>query len=225
MSFENVLAVDTATMRLNLALLHHGDRSVQSSESVARTHGQIIMKKIDELFQSSGVAVGELQGIVVSLGPGSFTGLRIGLAAAKGIAVAGEIAIVGVTMFELVGARLRHEERPTYVVIPSRKDELYLGTYGHEDNAEPIVTIVSEAELSAKIGDYVVYTVGCGAEAFLSDHLQQAARRFNYDAMDLLRVGLNKLQARQHADLAALEPVYYQKAIAEIRFDRRRGEV
>lgn len=221
--FDHVLAIDTATKRLNLALLYHGDRSVQSGEVVARTHGQILMKKIDDLFQTAGLTVDDLRGIVVSLGPGSFTGLRIGLAAAKGIAVARELPLVGVTMFEVAEVRLCEEKASSHVVIPSRKDEFYVGVCRAGRIAQQEVTVLSEADLPTRIGNDQVYTIGLNPDSFSNDLLRQTARPLEYDAMDVLRVGLEKLHRGESADLAALEPVYLQKAIAEVRFDQRQG--
>lgn len=221
--FNHVLAVDTATRRLNLALLYHGDRSVQTGEVVPRTHGQILMKKIDDLFKSAGLAVDDLQGIVVSLGPGSFTGLRIGLAAAKGIAVARELPLVGVTMFEVAEARLCEEKGLSHVVIPSRKDEFYVGACRSGRIAQKEIMVLREADLVTRIGSEQVYTIGVSPDSFANDLLRQTCRPLEYDGMDVLRVGLEKLRRGERADLSALEPVYLQKAIAEVRFDQRQG--
>ena len=222
-TYHNVLAVDTATKRLNLALLFGGDRSVQSGEIVSRTHGQIIMKKIDDLFSSAALSIGDLEAIVVSLGPGSFTGLRIGLAAAKGMAVARNIPIVGVTMFEVAADRIGRQSGVARIVIPSRKDEFYVGICRDGAVKDEDVAIMSESELAASIGADQVYTIGYAPEDFVSEVLKQTARRFEYEAGDVLRVGLDRLRRGEHADLASLEPVYLQKAIAEVRFDLRHG--
>jgi tRNA threonylcarbamoyladenosine biosynthesis protein TsaB len=219
--YNCVLAVDTATRRLNLALLFGGDRSVQSGEVVPRTHGQIMMKKIDELFQSAGGAAGDLEAIVVALGPGSFTGLRIGLATVKGIAVARNLPIVGVTLFEIAADKIEH--RQAWVVIPSRKDEFYVGLCRDGAIADDDVQIMSESVLAAAAGSEAVYTIGFDPDDFASDLLKQIVRRFEYDAGDVLRVGLDKLRRGELADTVALEPVYLQKAIAEVRFDLRHG--
>jgi tRNA threonylcarbamoyladenosine biosynthesis protein TsaB len=219
--YKCVLAVDTATRRLNLALLYGGDRSVQSGELVPRTHGQIMMKKIDELFQSAGASVGDLEALVVSLGPGSFTGLRIGLAVVKGIAVARDLPIVGVTLFEIAADKIGQNQ--ALVVIPSRKDEYYVGTCRDGAIVDDDVRIMSDSELAAAVGGDPVYAIGHDPDDFTSDLLKQSARRFEYDAGDVLRVGMDKLHRGERADTIALEPVYLQKAIAEVRFDLRHG--
>ena len=221
--FSNILAVDTATQRLNLALFFDGDRSVQSREEVLRTHGQVLLKKIDELFASAALSVSDLNGIVVSLGPGSFTGLRIGLAAAKGIAVARDIPIIGVTMFEVAAVPIGRECALARIVIPSRKDEYYVGVCRDGVVADEDVSIMSEVDLVACVGNDRVYTIGLSPEDFGSDLLKQTACRLDYDAGDVLQVGRDRFLRGERADVATLEPVYLQKAIAEVRFDHRQG--
>jgi len=219
----NILAIDTATRRLNLALLYGGDRSIKSGDVVPRTHGQILMKKIDDLFLTAALAVTDLQAVVVSLGPGSFTGLRIGLAAAKGIAVARDIPLIGVTLFEVAAPYLQRQPTPTHLLIPSRKGEFYLGTYSGPRTAEPEVGVIAEGDLAAAVGHDQVYLIGHDPQSLAVEVLRTTARKLDYDASDVLRVGVDKLTRGERADLAGLEPVYFQKAIAEIRFDQRHG--
>jgi tRNA threonylcarbamoyl adenosine modification protein YeaZ len=221
--YNNILAIDTATRRLNLALLFAGDRAVQSGEVVARTHGQILMKKIDELFQSAGLPIEQLEALVVSLGPGSFTGLRIGLAAAKGIAVARGLPIVGVTMFEVAADRIGQQDDAAHIAIPSRKDEFYVGVCRNGAVLDDDVRIMSETELAVAVGHNRVFTIGYDPEDFGAETLKQIARGLEYDAGDLLRVGRNKLLRGERSDTISLEPAYMQKAIAEVRFDLRHG--
>lgn len=220
---DNVLAIDTATQNLNLALRFGGDRSVKSSSLVEKTHGQIIIKKIEELFQSAGGNIDNLQAVVVSLGPGSFTGLRIGLAAAKGIAVARDIPLVGVGLFEVAARRLGANAM-AHVLIPSRKGEYYVGGV---DNTAPrldSIQVAAESDLSALIGRGPAYGIGFDPVPVLSPIIPGlVGEQLEYDGGDLLQVGLEKLRLTEPSDPAALEPIYLQKAIAEIRFDQRQG--
>jgi len=220
---DNVLAIDSATRNLNLALRFGGDRSVKSSSIVEKTHGQIIIKKIEELFQSGGGNIDNLQAVVVSLGPGSFTGLRIGLAAAKGIAVAREIPLVGVGLFEIAARRLG-ANAGAHLLIPSRKGEYYVASADNTAPRHDSIQVVAESDLSALIGRGPVYGIGFDPVPVLSSIIPGlVGEELEYDGGDLLQVGLEKLRLPEPSDPAALEPIYLQKAIAEIRFDQRRG--
>jgi tRNA threonylcarbamoyl adenosine modification protein YeaZ len=221
---DNILAIDSATRRLNLALLYGGDRSVQSGETMAKTHGQVIIKKIEELFQSADLDISDLQAVVVTVGPGSFTGLRIGLAAAKGIAVVGDLPMVGVSLFEIAAKKLSPTAR-AFVLIPSRRSEFYIGTIVNGVFDGDNSGVISEADLPEQLGTDPTYGVDFDPRAVLTPSPANLIReQLKYGGNDALQVGLEKLRRGEIADLARLEPAYLQKTIAEVRFDQRQGD-
>ncbi len=224
-TFDNILAIDTSTRRLLLALAFGGDRLIKSSDVVEKSHGQLLLKKIDNLFVSADLSVSDLDAVVVALGPGSFTGLRIGLAAAKGLAEAGGLPMVGISLFDLAARLLRQQQPPAYVLIPSRKGEWYVGTLDQSGIAESNVRVIAENELPAITADRPVYGIGFDPAAvlpFLSGSTGQG--RLEYDGADLLYLGREKLERGEVDDVAALEPMYLQKAIAEARFEQRQQQ-
>ena len=120
--FDNILAIDTATDILRLAIRFGGDRLVKSTEAVEKSHGQILFKKIRELMESAAIKPADLDGIAVGIGPGSFTGLRIGLAAAKGYCYALNIPLAGIsTLCAGAGAYTNTAEKIA-VIIDARRD-------------------------------------------------------------------------------------------------------
>ena len=221
---DNVLALDTATRKLNLAIRFGGDRLVKSGERVEKTHGQIILKKIGDLFDSAGASITDLQAVVVATGPGSFTGLRIGLAAAKGIAVARDLPVVGVGVFEVAAFCLRAASH-AWVLVPSRKGEYYVGEVADGVVSPDSVSVVAEKELPGLISVGPVYGVDFDPTETLASLMPNlTGGQLEYDAADLLQVGLNRLSETGPTNLAELEPIYLQKAIAEVRFDQREKE-
>jgi tRNA threonylcarbamoyladenosine biosynthesis protein TsaB len=93
------LAFDTATSAATAALVRDGDVLGERVSRAVR-----VLEDVDELFRESGAARTELTGIVVGTGPGSFTGLRMGVAAARGLALALEIPVAGVSTLEALAA-------------------------------------------------------------------------------------------------------------------------
>ena len=222
--YDNLLAIDTATRRLNLALRFGGDRLVKASEPVPKTHGQVIMKKIDDLFTTAALGVEQLDGLVVCLGPGSFTGLRIGLAVAKGLAVGRSLPVVGVSLFELAAARLSQESGPVSIIVPSRKGEYYLARIESGQVDLDAVGLVKSVQLPTAVMGTSVYGLGLGGDPSLDGVVEGwTSRELEYDASHLIQVGLERLVAGRTDNLATLEPAYLQKAIAEIRFDEKHG--
>jgi tRNA threonylcarbamoyladenosine biosynthesis protein TsaB len=170
---------------------------------------------------SAGLDKRDLTAIVATVGPGSFTGLRIGLAVAKGIAVARDIPIVGVNQFEVAAYRLRHEPEPVLVIVPFKSDAVFAATVrgGTFDPSAIDVVPVAAITEAAQQGRVAVF----GLEGKAPDAPRVTA--LETDIADLAFLGRRKLAAGEVADPAGLEPLYVQRSQAEIRFDeRQRGE-
>ena len=108
MNIENILAIDTATKHLRLALQFGQDRTVKSDERVTKSHSQMLSRKIDNLLQSGGLDKKNIGAIIINRGPGSFTGIRIGIATAQGMSVAMNIPVVAVSMFDIAAFLFTH---------------------------------------------------------------------------------------------------------------------
>lgn len=127
-----LLSISTASDILSLALVD-GDKLLASFISEGyKQHAELISPKIKELVDNNGLKFSQLDGLCVNLGPGSFTGLRVGLSVAKGIAFGANIKLYGYLNFEelLYQAIIKNSiEGKCAVLIPSRKDEFYFGAY------------------------------------------------------------------------------------------------
>jgi tRNA threonylcarbamoyladenosine biosynthesis protein TsaB len=121
-----VLAIDTAAPRLQLALLLADGRVDVSVDEIATGHAELIFTRIGELLARNGVGYPDLSLVVTTTGPGSFTGLRIGLSAARGIGLARGIPVVGVP--SLLALSLR-TEGPSTVLLDARRGEAYFQTF------------------------------------------------------------------------------------------------
>jgi tRNA threonylcarbamoyladenosine biosynthesis protein TsaB len=101
-----LLAIDTATRTISLALYDGGAVLAEATWQTANYHTVELTPAIESMLERAGVAPGDLQAIAVALGPGSYTGLRIGLGVAKGLilAVRGEMALVGIPTLDIVAA-------------------------------------------------------------------------------------------------------------------------
>ncbi|MCH9025127.1 MAG: tRNA (adenosine(37)-N6)-threonylcarbamoyltransferase complex dimerization subunit type 1 TsaB, partial [candidate division Zixibacteria bacterium] len=124
---ENILAIDCSGKELNLGLRFGHDRMVKLSIEAGHSHGQLIIEKISDLLRSAEIKVEQLNALVVSTGPGSFTGLRIALAAAKGMATALNIPAVGVSLFEIAAFKLNKTKEAVAVIVPFRRDSVFAG--------------------------------------------------------------------------------------------------
>ncbi|MDF1736288.1 MAG: tRNA (adenosine(37)-N6)-threonylcarbamoyltransferase complex dimerization subunit type 1 TsaB [Minwuia sp.] len=122
-----ILAIDTASRALSIAL---GDsRGVAFAAHQMRSRGQAenLMPMIERGFLATGFSADDLKGLAVTVGPGTFTGLRIGLAAARAMRVALGIPLLGMTALEVLaaGAARRFPDRPVLAALDARRDQVY----------------------------------------------------------------------------------------------------
>jgi tRNA threonylcarbamoyladenosine biosynthesis protein TsaB len=137
------LALDTSTLTLSLALVERpGAGPLEGAPVRVLEHvvvgpphkqSEVLPGVIGELLARHGVKLGALEGLVVGLGPGSFTGLRIGLSSAKALAYAAGLKLVGASSLAAVALE-GPEGVPLYALAVARKDDLYLGVYRREGN-------------------------------------------------------------------------------------------
>jgi tRNA threonylcarbamoyladenosine biosynthesis protein TsaB len=129
-----VLAIDTALAACSAAVLdtEHGGVLASDSLSMARGHAEALMPLIYHVMERDELAFADLDRVAVTTGPGSFTGLRVGISAARGIALATDKPAVGVSTLTAYAAPLLAEDETTPVIaaIDARHDHVYLQVFG-----------------------------------------------------------------------------------------------
>ena len=124
-----ILAVETSTMAGSAALLD-GDRIVgQSMLNIALTHSERLMAMVDRLLQDCEWQVESLEGVAVSIGPGSFTGLRVGIATIKGLALALSLPVAPVPTLDALASNVPFADAEVCPILDARKAEVYLSRY------------------------------------------------------------------------------------------------
>lgn len=124
-----ILALESATLAGGAALLD-GDVLVgESRANISLTHSERLMLTVDRLLQDCGWTVRDLEGLAVSIGPGSFTGLRIGVATVKGLALALGLPVAPVPTLDALAWTLPFADAPVCPLLDARKGEVYLSLY------------------------------------------------------------------------------------------------
>jgi len=157
------LALDTANDRIAVALL--GDRvALARAEAITRGHAERLIPLIDELLAEAGLVIGDVGRIAVNIGPGSFTGIRIAVAAARGLGLALGVPVVGIDALRLIAASLDEPPRgPVLAAIDARRGEVYAALYDpNGEILEPPFVAEAEAVL-ALAGDRATIVAGSGA--------------------------------------------------------------
>jgi len=147
MSF-NLLAIDTATEACSAALLL-GDTLIERSEIAPRRHAELILPMIESLLAEAGIGRRQLDGIAVGRGPGAFTGVRLAISAAQGIALALDIPVIPVSSLAALAMQAPDNGADLLAVIDARMGEIYAGTFRRVDGVmesigdERVVTAAS----------------------------------------------------------------------------------
>ena len=146
-----ILAIDTALDACAAAVLDTSAGIIaQESQAMKRGHAEALMPLIARVMKASGIAFAALDRIAVTTGPGSFTGLRVGLSAARGIALAADKPVVGVTTLTAFAAPMVSENdahRPVVAAIDARHDHIYFHAVAGDGRSliKPKVAPIAEA--------------------------------------------------------------------------------
>jgi tRNA threonylcarbamoyladenosine biosynthesis protein TsaB len=153
-----ILAIDTALDACAAAVLDTDASKIvaQESQPMKRGHAEALMPLIARVMKASGVGFAALDRIAVTTGPGSFTGLRVGLSAARGIALAAGKPVVGLTTLAAYAAPVVADngEHPIISAIDARHDHVYFQVVSGDGSSliRPLVAPIAEALAAAKLG-------------------------------------------------------------------------
>ena len=214
-----VLAVETSTLSGGVALLEDERIVGEYLLDVRSTHSERLMAGVDRLMADAGWPPEALDGLAVAVGPGSFTGLRIGLSAVKGLALALSVPIAAVPTLDALAAALPYAAWPVCPVLTARKGEVYASLYRWHAGAarrEWEYLALSPAGLAARFTEPVIL-VGDGAGSVHSPlaELGPAPSRRPSPAW-VGHLGLRMIREGDTVAPAALVPLYLRPFEAEL---------
>ena len=224
-----VLAIDTATKIGSVAL--YDDKTGVIGEInlyVKVNHSNVIMDAVDSLFKLSGLTIKDVDRIAVTIGPGSFTGIRIGTAIAKGLAYSLKKPIVGVNELDVLAHMGENREDIIVPLIDARKERVYFSKYRYIDNILLREEEYKDGELRDVLEDLKgkkVTFIGDGAtvnEKLINEILEKDYNIYS-KANSIPRAGV-AAQISLHLpedNLYTLEPLYVNKSQAEREKEER----
>lgn len=157
-----ILAIETSGNICSLAIYFDEKKYFLSDTANKNSHSKIILSGIDFLMKTAGINFAELDSIAVSIGPGSFTGLRIGLSVAKGIAFGHSLPIIPVPTFEAIALEsLKYikDDKPVVIAIKVNNDEVYFNSFKINQNSfifESEIKLIKIIELKNFLKDFVI---------------------------------------------------------------------
>jgi len=225
-----LLAVESATLSGGVALLDDDRLLGEITLNIAITHSERLMSAVDRLLADCGLAPADLGGLAVSVGPGSFTGLRVGLATVKALAMALDLPVAPVPTLDALAARLPFADAPVCPILDARKGEVYLSLYRWRGDsmAREWDYLALAPEAAAARLEPPVILLGDGVEACrpwldrlgAGARVAPAAQRLP-SAAAVAGLGLAVLAGGGGVSAEALAPLYLRPSEAELK--SRRG--
>jgi len=214
----NLLIIDTALEEAIVALSMDGKIVAELTNKETHSHASFIQVAIAKVLAEQQMAIGDLDAIAVTLGPGSYTGLRVGLATAKGIAYSLQKPLIGLsTLSALANAAIQLAPNTTqppsqiFAMIDARRMEVFGAVY--DPSCNPIIQeqamVLDQAKWNSLIHQPTL-CIGSGqakTKDFTASH-QVKYLEGHYTSQLLLDMALTKLKAAQFEDLAYVGPNY-----------------
>ena len=219
-----LLSIESSAKAASVALTEDGRLVSQFFQASALTHSRTLLKMAEDMLSDLEMTVSDLDAVAVSIGPGSFTGIRIGVATAKGLCWGGDKPCIGVSTLEAMAHQLRDRENVIIAAcMDARRGEVYNACFSPmgdrverlcEDRAIPISQLIDEATKTGK----TYFFVGDGAELCYNAFLELALPALLAPEPLRLQTAWGVAMAaggRQPEDASDLAPRYLRLSQAE----------
>ena len=215
-----ILAINTSTLQFGLALLERdGTVLAEYFMSEGRQHFGSLMPALHFLLSTARSNMKDMEALIVAIGPGSFTGLRVGLSAAKGLCHALDIPIIGISSLEALASQIPYSPLPITPVLDSRKTELFTAQFAWTEDQD---LVRKSEEISLRLESFssmfeestIFVGNALGTQGPLikkelgSSAILAPAHCWNLKASALGFQGLKRLNANDFDNLQDLSPVY-----------------
>ncbi len=226
-----ILGVDTSTMTGSAAIVEDNHVLAELTLNINETHESRLLRTIDTVFQYAGLTPRDIDLFAVGVGPGSFTGLRIGVATLKALAQASGKPLVGVS--SLAAAALRYTNAGAYLcpLIDARKKEVFTALFRYQalelirclpDQVVSPESFLAEVKSFVVTGPVLFWGSGCGLYAqMIKDKFDSSASILPLaepSARTVARLGLEKWLRLEEDELFVLQPNYLRKSEAELKW-------
>lgn len=230
-----ILGIETATAQVGCAL--GGVEGVFASfhASKGRRHAETLVPAIQFVCDTAQVDLQEISVVAVDIGPGLFTGLRVGIATAKAMASALRVPVIGLSSLDLLAHQVRHSPRLIVPVIDGKRGEVFSATYRHVQGgiqrlSEPRVgtpadlanDLRAHREDALLVGDGALRYADVLAEDSGQMELGQVGTQWP-SAADLVELAQPRALREEFVQPWELEPLYLRKSDAEINWDAKGG--
>lgn len=220
-----ILAVDTSSKICAVAILEDNKVIDEIKLDNGKTHSENLMPIIKEILDKNNLTLKDMNLIAVSVGPGSFTGIRIGIATIKPMAEVYNLPVASVTSLETLARNIENKEKDFTIIslIDARNNQVYAGFFDTEYNLKEDEIAEDIDEVLKKAGKYSkIIFVGDGAiihkekiEENLKDRNIILAKENNQSAINTGKIGYKKFLEKNLKNADTILPIYLRKSQAE----------
>lgn len=227
-----LLAIETATERVSVAVGGHDGILALAEIDRGRRHAENLMPAVDFVFRTAEVDRLDIDAIAVDVGPGLFTGMRVGIATAKAVAAALEVPVVTATSLELVAAPFAESDEPVLAVVDARKGEVFSALFRRRDGdfravTEPRCGSIDDLIESVHERGQSVTCVGDGAVRYREVLAEEPLFRMvgaeyaHPSAATLVRIAHRRALNEIWTEPDRVEALYLRRPDAEINWSTR----
>jgi tRNA threonylcarbamoyladenosine biosynthesis protein TsaB len=229
-----ILGIESATRQVGCAICGHEGVLASAHSSRGQRHAEVLAPQIDFVRRQARIELSEISVVAVDVGPGLYTGLRVGISAAMAAAYALGVPMIGVSSLDLLAFPMRHSPRLIVAVIDARRGEVFYARYrptpgGVQRLGEPVVATPDDlrADLEATDSDYLV--VGDGGLRYADElnsiiRVEVAEQHLAHpNAASLVQLAHAKAIREDFVQPWQLEPLYLRPPDAEINWSTREG--
>ena len=221
-----ILGIDSSTPGCSVALLQEGAIISEQIAEPRPSHSKYLLQMVDQVLNEGSSRLNDVDGFAITIGPGSFTGLRIGVSLLKGFVLATEKPFLGINSLEALAYTLDSPEHPVCTVLDARKNEVYAAVFESRQNGlHPLIkeSVLCPEALCEQITVPTLF-IGSGVERYRETFKQSLGTRFmepGIPAKFSTAAGATLLASRQfnhqkYFDLDQLKINYIRKSEAEL---------
>jgi tRNA threonylcarbamoyladenosine biosynthesis protein TsaB len=223
-----VLGVDTSTMTAGVGIVQEDEILVEVKFSVKITYSEVLLSCIDQALKNADQKIDDMDGFAISIGPGSFTGLRIGLSTLKGLSFATGKPLVSVPSLDALAYLSLYCQHPVVAMLDARKDQVYAAIYETKDGdlkRRSDYLVIDVEDLVKKISQETLFA-GPGARLYQEQLIELLKDKAHFPLAEqslpsgatVALLGSKKLILGEFEDLVSLEPLYLRRSEAELKF-------
>lgn len=237
-----ILAIDTSSSALGIAVTDEDTMLAEFTQNKALTHSEKLMPLIDTMLSNIDENIKNIEAVACSIGPGSFTGIRIGVATANAFAMAGNIPVIGISSLEAMAYNFKYTDYVIVSTMYAQREDYYRGIYSFENQS---IQILKEEDAISfeEIAEEVKTLSEAGKKVILLGELnsrlkgisESISKTLIMDNCILADKTLNQICASNLCEIARdvmnkedisnlpryIEPVYIRKPQAEVQYEEK----